>query len=150
MTSRRNRKSKAQRKQANLRSNQQAKYEQIDFGRLGEPPEFDLGKPQPEIPSKIRAEVEEMAKQIDQSEAVERLKNLFTVLQAPPETVMEMLERLDIRYAIHEVAGTGASLSLEAGKWMIINVIDIEAGELRNAKQGNVLSRIYKNTNKGE
>jgi uncharacterized protein (DUF2342 family) len=74
-----------------------------------------------------------------QAQAVERLKVLMTAITDKPETVLEMLGRLEIPYSKGEMAQEwdGDPVGTE---YICFRVSDLEAGEARNTS---LASRLY-------
>ncbi len=81
----------------------------------------------------------------DKAKAIGRLKELFTALAAPAETVLEMLDRLGIPH-YKETYESMALMTLDEDDphWLIIRWKDLEKGEKRNEP---LIKRIYKEEN---
>jgi hypothetical protein len=70
----------------------------------------------------------------DKQEAAGRLAQMMRALAAPPEPILELLERLEIPCHIRQ---------LDDGDFFVIRSEDLLAGEERNQKQGSQLQRMY-------
>lgn len=73
-------------------------------------------------------------------QATQRLTNLFKTIGAEPESILDMLVRLEIPWRRSILRDTDGSDT----EYILIRSKDLEAGDARNKAAGSLASRIYK------